>query len=100
MLYYKCYFIVSIVYNNEMQFCFQHDNKGDCYHFGTSDPNSEEGNYLMYESATQGNLPNNVKFSNCSSEKIAFFIDNVVNERNGKVDCFTGKCISFDIYVN
>lgn len=54
----------------------------------------------MYDRATQGNLPNNVKFSNCSSEKIAYFIDAVVNERNGKINCFTGKCISFDICLN
>lgn len=80
----------------------KHDNKNGCdsYYFGTSDPNPEEGNYLMYDRTTQGNLPNNVKFSNCSSEKIAYFIDAVVNERNGKVNCFTGKCISFDICLN
>lgn len=69
-----------------------HDNRGECYHFGTSHPISEvyeEGNYLMFESPTQGNLPNNDKFSNCSLEKIANFIDDVVNQRNGKVNCFT-----------
>lgn len=43
----------------------------------------------------QGNLPNNAKFSNCSSEKIAFLIDEVVNERNGKVNCLTDSKEAF-----
>lgn len=51
----------------------------------------------MYDCVIQGNLLNNVKFLNCSFEKIVYFIDVVVNERNGKVNCFIGKCFSFDI---
>lgn len=54
----------------------------------------------MYDCIIQGNLLNNVKFLNCSFEKIVYFIDVVVNERNGKVNCFIGKCISFDICFN
>eukprot|EP00105_Crassostrea_gigas_P005864 XP_011419607.1 PREDICTED: disintegrin and metalloproteinase domain-containing protein 10-like [Crassostrea gigas] len=88
--------VSELTYAHEVGHSFgsPHDNDCDSYYFGTSNPNPEEGYYLMY-GLLQGNLPNNAKFSNCSSEKIAFLIDEVVNERNGKVNCLTDSKEAF-----
>ena len=42
----------------------------------------------MYASATSGDKDNNDKFSPCSVRNMTLVIDAVVNEKNGKVQCF------------
>ncbi|XP_022312619.1 disintegrin and metalloproteinase domain-containing protein 10-like isoform X3 [Crassostrea virginica] len=54
-----------------------------------------EGNYIMFASATQGNLPNNAKFSPCSLDNITYVIQAVKDGRNGKVNCFTTSDMAF-----
>ena len=45
----------------------------------------------MYASATNGDKKNNDKFSPCSIRDITLMIDAVVNEKNGKINCFKQK---------
>lgn len=71
-------------------FVSQHDDGQQCAPYGTSDPSSSGGNYIMFASATQGNLQNNDDFSPCSADNITHVIDAVVNQKSGKVNCFTG----------
>ncbi|CAG5134162.1 unnamed protein product [Candidula unifasciata] len=49
----------------------QHDTTEKCAPYGTGEPNASDGNYIMFPSATQGNLPNNRQFSTCSKDAIA-----------------------------
>ncbi|XP_062607827.1 disintegrin and metalloproteinase domain-containing protein 10 homolog, partial [Saccostrea cucullata] len=49
----------------------------------------DQGNYIMFASATKGNLPNNDDFSLCSKNIFTDVIAAVVNKRNGKYNCFT-----------
>lgn len=72
-----------------------HDDGQQCAPYGTSDPSSSGGNYIMFASATQGNLPNNDDFSPCSSDNITGVIDAVFNQRSGKVNCFTESGMAF-----
>ena len=46
-------------------FFMQHDNGASCVA-----KNDEEGNYIMFASATSGDLPNNNRFSTCSLTNI------------------------------
>ena len=47
----------------------QHDPPGPC------SPGGSEGNYIMFASATDGSLPNNRQFSQCSRESMGQTID-------------------------
>ncbi|XP_022312622.1 disintegrin and metalloproteinase domain-containing protein 10-like isoform X2 [Crassostrea virginica] len=60
-----------------------HDTESHCA------PGGDAGNYIMYPSATKGNLPNNDKFSSCSKDKIAKVLNAVVHGLHGKTNCFT-----------
>lgn len=72
-----------------------HDDGQQCAPYGTSDPQSSGGNYIMFASATQGNLQNNDDFSPCSADNITHVIDAVVKQRSGKVNCFTDSGMAF-----
>ncbi|PAA69860.1 hypothetical protein BOX15_Mlig013340g1, partial [Macrostomum lignano] len=50
-------------------------------------PTADQGNYIMFSSATTGDLPNNKQFSQCSRESIGTLLYYVVNARNGKQNC-------------
>uniref|UniRef100_A0A0B6ZP31 ADAM10 endopeptidase n=3 Tax=Arion vulgaris TaxID=1028688 RepID=A0A0B6ZP31_9EUPU len=66
----------------------QHDATDSCAPYGTSQPNASKGNYIMFPSATQGNLPNNNQFSSCSKDSIARVLETL--EPNGnRVYCFS-----------
>lgn len=74
-----------------ISFFSQHDSGSICA------PGGDAGNYIMYPSATKGNLRNNELFSECSRDNITRVLNAVVNQINGKVNCFTGTCWnSFD----
>lgn len=51
-------------------------------------PGGSSGNYIMYSSATGGDLPNNSKFSACSLRNISAVLD-AITASSGKRDCFT-----------
>ncbi|CAL1546807.1 unnamed protein product [Lymnaea stagnalis] len=65
----------------------QHDAKAECAPYGTSQPDSSSGNYIMFPSATQGNLPNNAKFSSCSKNDIAKVLDTLA-PKGKRNNCF------------
>lgn len=58
-------------------------------------PGGDAGNYIMYPSATKGNLRNNELFSECSMDNITRVLNSVVNQINGKVNCFTASDAAF-----
>ncbi|XP_065931978.1 disintegrin and metalloproteinase domain-containing protein 10 homolog [Magallana gigas] len=58
-------------------------------------PGGDAGNYIMYPSATKGNLRNNELFSECSRDNITRVLNSVVNQINGKVNCFTASDAAF-----
>ncbi|XP_062593437.1 disintegrin and metalloproteinase domain-containing protein 10 homolog isoform X2 [Saccostrea cucullata] len=66
-----------------------HDNGEICA------PGGDQGNFIMYPSATKGNRPNNDHFSKCSKGNITLVLDAVVNERNGKSNCFKSSGAAF-----
>ncbi|XP_061191107.1 disintegrin and metalloproteinase domain-containing protein 10-like [Saccostrea echinata] len=72
-----------------------HDDGQYCAPYGTSQPTSSQGNYIMFASATQGNLGNNDDFSPCSRDNITYVLDAVMNQRSGKVNCFTQSNMAF-----
>ncbi|XP_048748710.2 disintegrin and metalloproteinase domain-containing protein 10-like isoform X3 [Ostrea edulis] len=72
-----------------------HDDGQECAPYGTGSSGSNNGNYIMFASATQGNLANNDDFSPCSKDNITYVIDAVSNSRNGKVNCFTQSNMAF-----
>lgn len=58
----------------------QHDIGSDkCAPFGTSLPESSDGNYIMFPSATGGDRRNNNKFSICSKDNMTRIIQQVVD---------------------
>ena len=63
-------------------FCFlsQHDYPAHCR------PGGQEGNYIMFASATSGDRFNNNKFSNCSKHNVSRVLDAIVD--NLKPNCF------------
>lgn len=66
-----------IIFNHSL---LQHDATGEkpsCAPF--KDDNSEDGNYIMYYAAIEGNRPNNFKFSTCSKSKIGAVLSSAVN---------------------
>ncbi|XP_061190594.1 disintegrin and metalloproteinase domain-containing protein 10-like [Saccostrea echinata] len=67
-----------------------HDNDKAC---AQSTP--ARGNYIMFASATNGNLPDNDDFSSCSKKSFTDVITAVVNQINGKYNCFTQSNMAF-----
>ena len=67
----------------------QHDSGPLCAPYPNY-PGGAEGNYIMYASATQGDLPHNSVFSPCSLDNITRVLDLVVRGV-GKTNCFKGK---------
>ncbi|XP_067940060.1 disintegrin and metalloproteinase domain-containing protein 10-like [Watersipora subatra] len=53
-----------------------------------SDGTSSDGNYIMFASATTGTKPDNDQFSQCSKTAIAQVLNTVINNMNGKQNCF------------
>ena len=51
-------------------------------------PGGDEGNFIMYSSATSGLKPNNEKFSECSRDTIAKNINAILRSQAAKVNCF------------
>ena len=60
-----------------------HDWPSDCT------PGGQFGNYIMFASATSGDLPNNSKFSECSRRNISSVLDAISSGK--KRDCFTSE---------
>ena len=58
----------------------QHDYPAHCR------PGGQEGNYIMFASATSGDRFNNNKFSNCSKHNVSRVLDAIVD--NLKPNCF------------
>lgn len=61
---------------------FQHDYPQECR------PGGQNGNYIMFASATSGDRPNNSKFSTCSIGNISNVLDAIEDEK--KWNCFKG----------
>lgn len=81
----ELYYCVNIFSSLKLQ----HDTTSVCAPYGTTQPDSSNGNYIMFPSATQGNLPNNAKFSTCSKDAIARVLETLAPL--GKRDnCFKG----------
>ena len=60
----------------------QHDNTGICAPFGTSSPDADDGNYIMFDGVTSGDRSNNEKFSACSQDNITRVLDSVLRNKN------------------
>lgn len=71
-----------------------HDSGDKCAPFGTSSDESVKGNYIMYASATQGDLINNNKFSDCSKDNISRVLNSIIEETNKK-NCFKQSGVAF-----
>lgn len=52
------------------------------------EPEGPEGKYLMFESATRGDLPNNDRFSPCSIGNISAVLVPLFNEKIPRENCF------------
>ncbi|KAK0059152.1 disintegrin and metalloproteinase domain-containing protein 10, partial [Biomphalaria pfeifferi] len=65
----------------------QHDTTSACAPYGTSESGASLGNFIMFPSATQGNLPNNAKFSSCSISSISKVLD-TLEPKGKRVNCF------------
>lgn len=72
-----------------------HDSGPLCAPYGTNRKEAEDGNYIMFASATMGDKPNNDDFSVCSLDNITRVLDAVLNERYGKVNCFQKSTQAF-----
>ncbi|XP_005111940.2 disintegrin and metalloproteinase domain-containing protein 10 [Aplysia californica] len=72
-----------------------HDQGVDCAPFGSEQPNAHQGNYIMFASATMGDRPNNDDFSTCSKDNITRMLHVVINELNGKRNCFKPSKTAF-----
>ncbi|KAK3597916.1 hypothetical protein CHS0354_042255 [Potamilus streckersoni] len=72
-----------------------HDSGTVCAPFGTGSSDANDGNYIMFASATTGDRLHNDKFSSCSKGNISQVLDAVVNQRNGKVFCFIKSSDAF-----
>ncbi|XP_055333789.1 disintegrin and metalloproteinase domain-containing protein 10-like [Paramacrobiotus metropolitanus] len=58
-------------------------------------PNGAAGNYIMYPSATNGDRPNNDKFSPCSIENMTAVLKAVLTQMNGKRNCFVPNDLAY-----
>ncbi|XP_064595727.1 LOW QUALITY PROTEIN: disintegrin and metalloproteinase domain-containing protein 10-like [Liolophura sinensis] len=66
-----------------------HD-KGDlCTPYGKGLPGSNDGNYIMFSSATSGDRLHNSEFSPCSKDNITRVMNAVFKGLNKKYNCFT-----------
>ncbi|KAH9495674.1 Disintegrin and metalloproteinase domain-containing protein 10 [Bulinus truncatus] len=72
-----------------------HDQGDECAPFGTSQPDAEAGNYIMFASATMGDRPNNDDFSICSKDNITRLLHVVINELHSKRNCFKASETAF-----
>ncbi|XP_005092027.2 disintegrin and metalloproteinase domain-containing protein 10 [Aplysia californica] len=64
----------------------------ECAPYGTNFPDASKGNYIMFASAAQGNLPNNDLFSTCSRDYISKVLETLGTERT---DCFKASNQAF-----
>lgn len=58
----------------------------ECAPFGTGLSNANDGNYIMFPSATSGDRPNNAKFSACSKDNMTRIIQQVID--SVRASCF------------
>ncbi|KAK3597919.1 hypothetical protein CHS0354_042260 [Potamilus streckersoni] len=72
-----------------------HDSGAACAPFGTNREDANDGNYIMFASATMGDRPHNDKFSTCSRGNISQVLDAVLAQRSGKVNCFVDSQAAF-----
>ncbi|CAL1539676.1 unnamed protein product, partial [Lymnaea stagnalis] len=72
-----------------------HDQGDECAPFGTNQPLAEDGNYIMFASATMGDRPNNDHFSICSKDNITRLLHVIFNELSGKRNCFKPSKTAF-----
>lgn len=70
---------------------FQHDYPQECR------PGGQNGNYIMFASATSGDRPNNSKFSTCSIGNISNVLDAIEDEK--KWNCFKGLLQKYTIVM-
>ena len=80
-------------------FCPQHDDGKECTPYTEPNPD-KNGNYIMFASATSGDRKHNSMFSTCSKGNISDVLDAVLNELNGKHNCFVGKYLVLMLFVN
>ncbi|XP_033724952.1 disintegrin and metalloproteinase domain-containing protein 10-like isoform X1 [Pecten maximus] len=71
-----------------------HDSGDNCAPYGTTSLDAVSGNFIMYASATQGDLSNNNKFSDCSKDNISRVLNSITNETNKK-NCFKQSGVAF-----
>ena len=57
----------------------KHDTDSTCVPSGTSRPDTDQGNYIMFGGALSGDRSNNEKFSACSRDSIARALDSVLH---------------------
>ncbi|GAB1599513.1 disintegrin and metalloproteinase domain-containing protein 10 isoform X2 [Argonauta hians] len=72
-----------------------HDKSVECAPYGSSEKDANDGNYIMYASATSGDKKHNSMFSPCSKDNITRVLDAVINKRNGKRNCFVSLKAAF-----
>ncbi|XP_060076625.1 disintegrin and metalloproteinase domain-containing protein 10-like [Ylistrum balloti] len=67
---------------------------GICAPYNTQYPGASNGNFIMYASATHGNLPNNDKFSQCSKDNMTRVLHSLL-EGTFKKNCLHNQEGSF-----
>ena len=72
---------------------FQHDEDTDICSPGLRGA----GNYIMYARATDGNLPNNVKFSTCSKKAITRVLSVKAVQCFQQEKSYCGNKVSFEV---
>ena len=79
-----------LFHNKRLYLCcaLQHDSGVECTPFSRNPPD-QDGNYIMFASATSGDRPNNREFSECSIRNMTQVIVAVLDEKFGKTNCFT-----------
>ncbi|CAN8002265.1 unnamed protein product [Ixodes hexagonus] len=75
--------VTHITFTHELghNFGSPHDFPDECV------PGSSLGNYIMYESATHGTLPNNRKFSPCSVRNISMVLHQLLSGEGPRANC-------------
>ncbi|KAL4216837.1 Disintegrin and metalloproteinase domain-containing protein 10 [Mactra antiquata] len=64
-----------------------HDSGMECAPYGTSAADANQGNFIMYASATMGDKPHNSEFSSCSKDNITRVIEAILTS-TAKFNCF------------
>ncbi|CAI9736049.1 and metalloproteinase domain-containing 10-like isoform X1 [Octopus vulgaris] len=72
-----------------------HDKSVECAPYGSEEKDANDGNYIMYASATSGDKKHNSMFSPCSKDNITRVLDAVINSKNGKKNCFVHSTAAF-----